>query len=139
MVDRHIVTDDHFSQAGFSCFVVEDGTAVTGGAGIIVAVILGIIGIMNNAAAYASGTGCKASGSILCGYAGNTGLVVGLYDNTAASSVGSSESPVTVRSSTINGNPVDSSNFGSKLAGSDAGITASGVASGLNTIWAVFQ
>lgn len=99
----------------------------------------GIIGIMNNAAAYASGTGCKASGSILCGYAGNTGLVVGLYDNTAASSVGSSESPVTVRSSTINGNPVDSSNFGSKLAGSDAGITASGVASGLNTIWAVFQ
>lgn len=99
----------------------------------------GIIGILNNAAAYASGTGCKASGSILCGYTGNTGLVVGLYDNTAASSVGSSESPVTVRSSTINGNPVDSSNFGSKLAGSDAGITASGVASGLNTIWAVFQ
>ena len=41
--------------------------------------------------------------------------------------------------SSVNGTDVTASNYGSLLAGSAYGITASGVASGNNTIWAIFE
>ena len=97
----------------------------------------GIVGKNIVSSANTTGTGCSVSASVSCGYTDNAGAVVGLYANTAASTLGSSDSPVAV-SGTVNGTTVTAANFESLLAGTAAGITASGVASGLNTIWATF-
>lgn len=108
----------------------------------------GIAGLQSGANANSTATGCKVAGTISCGYAGNAGLVVGLYTNSKASSFGSESSPVVISSSTVNGIAINASNFETYLAGTDAGISASGVpnvatetfaTAGLNTIWGKMQ
>ena len=100
----------------------------------------GIVGINNCGTENVTGDNCKTKGSVSCGYTANAGAVVGLYNNSATSVFGSSVAPVIITgSAAVNGTSATAANFGSLLAGSAAGITASGVASGLNTIWAVFQ
>ena len=70
----------------------------------------------------------------------NAGIVVGRFSNSVTTQWGTSAEPVVVKSgSAVNGTPVSASNFASYLAGSAYGITASGVASGNNSIWAIFE
>lgn len=99
----------------------------------------GVIGVNNCSASNTTGTGCKVSGAFSCGYTANAGLVVGMYSGSATTYFGSSASPVAVSASSVNGTTIDATNFETYLAGTAAGITQSGVASGNNTIWASFQ
>ncbi|MBP5521465.1 MAG: hypothetical protein J6X82_03505, partial [Bacteroidales bacterium] len=100
----------------------------------------GIVGTNIVDSANTTGTGCSVGAAVSCGYSANAGAVVGLYTNTATSTLGSSSSPIAISgSASVNGTTATASNFATLLAGSSAGITASGVASGLNTIWATFE
>ena len=104
----------------------------------------GLIGLQNNNASAVdifTGEDCFVSASVSSSYAGSAGAVIGRYSNTSTTSCwGSETKPIKVSSAcTVNNVAVTSSNFGTSIAGSDYGITASGVASGLNTIWAVLQ
>lgn len=106
----------------------------------------GLIGLQNNNSSeiqVATGENCFVAAAVSCSYAASAGTIIGRYSNTTITSCwGSSAKPIIVSSNcTVNNVAVTSSNFGSCLAGSDYGITASGVVStnGLNTIWAVFQ
>ncbi len=98
----------------------------------------GIVGINNCINDNVTGTGCKTKGAISCGNANNAGLVIGMFSSTATTCFGSSDSPVIISDGSVNGTTIDASNYQTYLAGTAAGITASGVASGLNTIWATF-
>ncbi len=105
----------------------------------------GIVGLVSGGKTINTGTGCSIYGSVSCSYAANAGLVVGFYTSTSTTCLGSSVSPIAIYSScTVNGNAIsnDSENayyFGKYLAGTDAGIIASGVASGNNTIWGSYS
>ena len=106
----------------------------------------GLIGLQNNNSSSIdvfTGDDCFVSATVSCSYAGSAGAVIGRYSNTSTKSCwGSSAKPIKVSSACIVNNvAVTSSNFGASLAGSDYGITASGVVStdGLNTIWATFE
>lgn len=98
----------------------------------------GIVGLQSGDSSISYGDDCTVNTSISCGNISKTGLVVGSYSSTSTTCIGSSASPIEIGASTINTTTIDASNYQSYLAGSSAGITASGVASGLNTIWATF-
>ena len=97
----------------------------------------GIVGLQSGGNVNQSANGCNVNATISCGNTENAGLVVGLYTSTVTTSLGSESSPIKVKG-TVNGTVATAANYESLLAGSAAGITASGVASGLNTIWAKF-
>ncbi len=102
----------------------------------------GLIGVNLVESASSTGEGCKIGAEVQCGYADNAGAVTGLFSNTATSVIGSSASPVKISALTsVNGTVATSGNYQTMMAGSAAGITASGVVStnGLNTIWATFE
>lgn len=112
---------------------LEAGSEVSSSAG-------GIVGLQNGSknANYVDG-GCKVSSAIYCGNSANAGLIVGRFSNSVEAVYGSETKPNVVLSGcTINDTTIDASNYLTYLAGTAAGITASGVASGLNTIWATF-
>ncbi|MBO4671751.1 MAG: hypothetical protein J5640_07940 [Bacteroidales bacterium] len=90
----------------------------------------GFIGLLDNTAAIETGAGCKVSGTFSCGCAANTGLMVGLSDNSAAATFGAALAPVTIGASQLNGNAIDSSNYNSYIWGGGAGA---------NSITAVFE
>lgn len=112
------------------------GTGNTNSAG-------GIIGLQNGSKTENhTGENCIVKASITCGYSGNAGLVVGRYSNSVNTMWGTESSPIIIKSgSSINGITIDASNYQTYIAGTDYGITASGVVStnGLNTIWATFE
>jgi hypothetical protein len=114
--------------------ITVEGTTDTHSAG-------GIIGLQNGSKTENhTGENCIVKASVSCGYAGNAGLIVGRFSNSVNTTWGTSSEPAIVKSGcSVNGLDATSSNFESLLAGSDYGITASGLASGYNTIWAVFQ
>ena len=118
--------------------VVVAGTTASYSAGAVV-------GTLSATSAVSTATGCTVASAVSCGYAANAGLVVGLYTSTGTTVMGSSVSPVSiVSSSTVNGNAISNDSeetyyFGKCLAGSAAGITASGDASGNNTIWGTYS
>ena len=95
----------------------------------------GLIGLDAVSTANTTGTGCKVSADVSCGYSANTGAIIGLYDNSASSVFGTSESRINVSGSIVNGTILTASIYQSHLA---PGISASGIASGNNTIWATF-
>ena len=101
----------------------------------------GIIGLQNGSATENfSGEGCIVQCNVSSGVPGDAGLVVGRFSNSVTAVWGSSTEPVVIKAgSTVNGVAATATNYESLLAGSNYNITASGVASGLNTIWAVFQ
>ena len=85
--------------SGFGPIVVA-GTTAKCSAG-------GLIGLQSGGTAVSTLTGCSVSAELSCGYAANTGLVVGLYTSTNTTELGSSESPVSIASSsTVNGNAI---------------------------------
>ena len=112
------------------------GTSNTNSAG-------GIIGLQNGSKTdNHTGENCIVKASINCSYAGNAGLVVGRYSSSVNTTWGTETDPIIIKpGSSINGTTIDASNYQTYIAGTDYGITASGVVStnGLNTIWAVFQ
>ena len=83
----------------------------------------GFIGLVDNSAAVATGENCKVAGTISCGYAGNTGIVIGMSENTAAATFGSASAPLTISASQINGIAIDGSNYSSYLAGTSGSCT----------------
>ena len=97
----------------------------------------GIVGLQSGGNVNQTADGCKVNATISCGNINNAGLVVGLYTSTVTTCLGSESSPIKAKG-TVNGTVATAANYESLLAGSAAGITASGVASGLNTIWATF-
>ena len=101
----------------------------------------GIIGLQNGSSTDCfSGDGCIVKCNVSSAVTGDAGLVVGRFSNSVTVVWGTSSAPIIIKSgSTVNGVAATSGNFESLLAGSSYGITASGVASGTNTIWAVFQ
>ena len=99
----------------------------------------GIVGRYEASADHATGEGCKVKAVISCANTANAGAVIGFYQGSSTTVFGTSASPVGVGESAVNGTTLDASNFAGYLAGSSAGITASGAAAGSNTIWAIFQ
>ena len=98
----------------------------------------GIVGLINGKST-STGANCEVSGAISCGYAGNAGLIVGMYSQ-HSTTFGTETQPVKVHSGiTVNGSAVDSGTYKRLLAGTDAGFSDSGVQStGGDTIWATF-
>lgn len=98
----------------------------------------GIVGLINGKST-STGANCEVSGAISCGYAGNAGLIVGMYSQ-HSTTFGTEAQPVKVHSGiTVNGSPVDSGTYKSLLAGTDAEFSDSGVQSPEgDTIWATF-
>ena len=122
---------------GCACYgdvIVENEATDTRTAG-------GIIGLQNGSSSeVATGEGCIVKCNVSSGVPGDAGLVVGRFSNSVPAVWGSSSEPVVIMAGcTLNGAAATSGNFESMLAGSSYGITASGVASGNNTIWAKFQ
>ncbi len=101
----------------------------------------GLIGLHNGKAELATGEGCIVGAVITGGHDNSRGAVVGRYNQGEYTSVfGTSEHKITVTSAcSVGGTAVTAGNFESLLAGPAAVITASGVASGYNTIWAAFS
>lgn len=97
----------------------------------------GIVGLQSGGNVNQTADGCKVYATIRCGNINNAGLVVGLYTSTVTTGLGSKSSPIKVKG-TVNETVATAANYESLLAGSAAGITASGIASGNNTIWATF-
>ena len=114
--------------------IVVEGTTGNHSAG-------GIVGLQNGSKTpNATGEGCKVvSASITCGVAGNAGLIVGRFSNSVTVSYGTESNPAIVAPGcSVNGTAIDASNYLTYIAGTNYNITASGVASGNNTIWATF-
>lgn len=101
----------------------------------------GLIGLQNGSSNdNLTGEGCVVQCRVSCGDAVNAGIVIGRFSNSVTTVWGTSASPIKVKSGcSVNDTNVTASNYGSLLAGSAYGITASGVASGNNTIWAIFE
>ena len=101
----------------------------------------GIIGLQNGSSNdNFTGEDCYVSASITSCYAGSAGLVVGRFSNSINSGWGTEAKPVKIsKACSVNGTAITSDNYQTYLAGIDYGITASGVTSGNNTIWAVFE
>lgn len=120
--------------ASYGDVIVENEAADTRTAG-------GIIGLQNGSSSEVStGEGCIVKCNVSSGVPGDAGLVVGRFSNSVPAVWGSSSEPVVIKAGcTVNGAAATSSNFESMLAGSNYSITASGVPSGNNTIWATFQ
>ena len=101
----------------------------------------GLIGLQNGSSNdNLTGEGCVVKCRVSSGDTVNAGIVVGRFSNSVTTVWGTSASPIKVKSGcSVNNTNVTASNYGSLLAGSAYGITASGVASGNNTIWAIFE
>ena len=101
----------------------------------------GLIGLHNGKGTLTTGEGCIVGAEVTGGHDNSRGAVVGRYNQGSNTSVfGTSEHKITVTSAcSVGGTAVTAGNFESLLAGPAAAITASGVASGYNTIWAVFE
>lgn len=101
----------------------------------------GLIGLQNGSSNdNLTGEGCVVQCRVSCGDAVNAGIVVGRFSNSVTTVWGTSASPIKVKSGcSVNDTNVTASNYGSLLAGSAYGITASGIASGNNTIWATYE
>ncbi len=97
----------------------------------------GIVGLINGENV-TTGDNCEVSGSISCNYEDNTGLAVGMYSK-HSTTFGSLEKPVIIHSATVNGNSITNDNYLTYIAGTAAGISASGTPSANgDTIWATF-